>query len=124
MPETKSESVGEEKEMSILIKGMGMPESCEDCSAQIIDPTGGASGCAVNHSIILRKRGERRPAECPLVEVPKHGRLIDADELTELCDAMADKCDGIGKSIWGQFRATVEWLPTIIEAEESDGCSD
>lgn len=56
--------------MSILIKGMGMPESCEDCSAQIIDPTGGASGCAVNHSIILRKRGERRPAECPLVDFP------------------------------------------------------
>lgn len=67
--------------MSILIKGMEMPESCEDCSAQIIDPTGGASGCAVNHSIILRKRGERRPTECPLVEVPKHGRLIDADAL-------------------------------------------
>lgn len=104
--------------MSILIKGMGMPESCEDCSAQIIDPTGGASGCAVNHSIILRKRGERRPAECPLMEVPKHGRLIDADKLTELCNIMADKCDGIGESIWGQFRATVEWSPTIIEAEE------
>lgn len=107
--------------MSILIKGMGMPESCEDCSAQIIDPTGGASGCAVNHSIILRKRGEGRPAECPLVEVPKHGRLIEADE-------------AIGKIVHGEYVTMVDkygnsWMmpgkaieiiadaPTIIEAE-------
>lgn len=96
--------------MSVLIKGMGMPESCEDCSAQIIDPTGGASGCAVNHSIILRKRGERRPTECPLVEVPKHGRLIDADALN--FSSMLDSIDQ------GIAEETVMDAPTIIEAEE------
>lgn len=95
--------------MSVLIKGMGMPESCEDCSAQIIDPTGGASGCAVNHSIILRKRGERRPAECPLVEVPKHGRLIDADALT-------GKAYMDGKLMCVEMD-DIEEAPTIIEAE-------
>ena len=100
--------------MSILIKGMGMPESCEDCSAQIIDPTGGASGCAVNHSIILRKRGERRPAECPLVEVPKHGRLIDADELMDKIRRYG------GGGLWSEEELyfTVKDMPTIIEAEE------
>lgn len=96
--------------MSVLIKGMGMPESCEDCSAQIIDPTGGASGCAVNHSIILRKRGERRPTECPLVEVPKHGRLIDADALT-------GKAYMDGKLMCVEMD-DIEEAPTIIEAEE------
>lgn len=40
-------------------------------------------------------------------------RLIDADNLTELCDIMADKFEGIGEGIWHQFRATVEWCPTI-----------
>ena len=95
--------------MSVLIKGMGMPESCEDCSAQIIDPTGGASGCAVNHSIILRKRGERRPTECPLVEVPKHGRLIDADALT-------GKAYMDGKLMCVEMD-DIEEAPTIIEAE-------
>ena len=101
--------------MSVLIKGMGMPESCEDCSAQIIDPTGGASGCAVNHSIILRKRGERRPAECPLVEVPKHGRLIDADELLRRkCDAY----DSRGHFLYAVGMGNIVTAPTIIEAEE------
>ena len=102
--------------MSILIKGMGMPESCEDCSAQIIDPTGGASGCAVNHSIILRKRGERRPAECPLVEVPKHGRLIDADELTKRWTANGDYPNCIYDGAFVVL--TIDVMPTIIEAEE------
>ena len=43
-------------------------------------------------------------------------RLIDADKLEELCDIMAEKCGGIGESIWNQFRTTVECSPTI-EAE-------
>ena len=54
--------------------------------------------------------------------VPKtpHGRLIDADKLGELCDIMADKCDGIGASIWHQFKTTVEWSPIVIPAEEAE----
>ena len=95
--------------MSILIKGMEMPENCIDCFAETYNECM-ATGKMVN-SI-------GRPDWCPLVEVPKHGRLIDADKLTELCDIMADKCGEIGESIWGQFRATVEWSPIIIEAEE------
>ena len=111
--------------MSIIIKGMGMPESCEDCSAQIIDPTGGASGCAVNHSIILRKRGERRPAECPLVEVPKHGRLIDADALRVGMYHEAFETDSElqrwDSGCWVRYRMFENHMgnaPTIIEAEE------
>lgn len=103
--------------MSVLIKGMGMPESCEDCSAQIIDPTGGASGCAVNHSIILRKRGERRPTECPLVEVPKHGRLIDADEFEKYVELEYETRE-ISHPNWIKFRVWCGDQPTIIEAEE------
>lgn len=40
-------------------------------------------------------------------------RLIYADNLESLCDIMADKCDGIGESIWNQFRTITEWLPTV-----------
>lgn len=107
--------------MSILIKGMGMPESCEDCSAQIIDPTGGASGCAVNHSIILRKRGERRPTECPLVEVPKHGRLIDADVFDKTLKDGEIKANErkayVFEGILNTIRGNLAKASTIIEAE-------
>ena len=40
-------------------------------------------------------------------------RLIDADKLEQLCDIMGEKCDGIGESIWNQFKTTVELSQTI-----------
>lgn len=109
--------------MSILIKGMGMPKNCYECPFGLLEYTSqcyaktirNKFACCITHKT---KTSTKRNRFCPLVEVPKHGRLIDADKLTELCDIMADKCGGIGESIWGQFRATVEWSPTIIEAEE------
>lgn len=39
-------------------------------------------------------------------------RLIDADKLIELCNMMADKFDGMEKSIWEQFATLVAWCPT------------
>ena len=54
------------------------------------------------------------------IPVPSHGRLIDADELIELCNIMADKCGDVSESIWNQFRETVEWVPIIIPAEEDE----
>lgn len=67
--------------MSILIKEIPMPESCSKC---FVSP----ACCPA-----VRKRLESKyqpytwvPAnyrheDCPLVEVPSHGRLIDADAL-------------------------------------------
>ena len=49
-------------------------------------------------------------------------RLVDADKLIELCDIMADICDGIG-AIWEQFRIAVEWSP-VVDAEPVVRCKD
>ena len=48
-------------------------------------------------------------------------RYIDATKLEELCAIMADKCDGIGESIWNQFRTAVEWSPTADVRENVHG---
>lgn len=46
-------------------------------------------------------------------------RYIDSNKLEELCDIMAEKCDGLGESIWNQFRTMVEWIPTadVVDKE-------
>lgn len=54
----------------------------------------------------------------PAIEIPKHADLIDADKLIELCDIMANQCDGMGVSIWHQFKTMVEWSPIVVPAEE------
>lgn len=52
--------------MSILIKGMSKPKTCDDCIVPL-------SKCDY-----LQKRAD----DCPIIEIPTpHGRLIDASEL-------------------------------------------
>lgn len=68
--------------MSVLIKGMEMPESCYYCPF--------ADGvwqknkrCLINGKEMPRdgRNVQQNHLTCPLIPVPPHGRLIDADEL-------------------------------------------
>ena len=70
--------------MSVLIKGMEMPKSCGRCRF--------AGVCGVHpvdewpdlesifNNDVIGVDGER-DKDCPLIPVPPHGRLIDADAL-------------------------------------------
>lgn len=60
--------------MSVLIKGMEMPTSCQNCFAS--DDGSRFCKAAKEYIPMLGK-----PKFCPLVPVPPHGRLIDADAL-------------------------------------------
>ena len=64
--------------MSVLIKGMEMPKNCDECHFYRYWD-GMASSCrAFNETKWIDDcdmKKERHP-DCPLVEVPPHGRLI------------------------------------------------
>lgn len=72
--------------MSVLIKGMEMPKSCEDCALCTSDGYCMAMG---GDSLwdVLPEEATFFPSDwkyegCPLVEVPEpHGDLIDRDSL-------------------------------------------
>ena len=95
--------------MSVLIKGMEMPKSCEKCPCKTADAFGGL-GCQATGYIPLRKANQDRPDWCPLVEIPPHGRLIDADALVK-----KQPIPELGAPRW-----LIEQAPTIIESEEED----
>lgn len=97
--------------MSILIKGMAMPASCVDCPMM----QGENGYCKLRKEYVY---GDI-PRSCPLVPVPPHGRLIDADALhIDLIDrGIAD----IQTNDWYEIRQAVDDAPTIIESEEEDG---
>ena len=71
--------------MSILIKGMEMPNSCGFCPFRIkLNPEEikcKASGKVIEETLdnLISERHEN----CTLIELPPHGRLIDADALSE-----------------------------------------
>lgn len=111
--------------MSILIKGMEMPTSCESCPCKTSDAFGGL-GCQATGYIPLRKANQDRPDWCPFVPVPPHGRLIDADELRLLYDfsgyiPTGDMTEEEFDRLMCRLpviRANIDDAPTIIEAEE------
>lgn len=81
-----------EGSMSILIKGMVMPKSCTDCP--LFESKYHYHGChavpkSFNDIDMWNFVGDR-PTWCPLIELPPHGRLIDADALNELIDSGDD----------------------------------
>ena len=98
--------------MSVLVKGMEMPQGCY--------LTASPWHCIFCEGLmcnLLKKyappRCDERLKDCPLVEVPTpHGKLIDMDEL--LKDAFYMRY-GVG---WLIPMESIAEAPTVIEAEE------
>lgn len=118
--------------MSVLIKGMEMPTSCDDCEfcEHAISGYDWCSIPMVNGRSKPLVEPVFKPDWCPIVPVPPHGRLIDADELakrfndaidraekdkTDYCNAFmyhGDLC-----TEWWCVNGMLEKTPTIIPAE-------
>lgn len=111
--------------MSVIIKGMKMPKSCDSCDLIQFDDEGLEAHCPL--SPYYRWCGtppDYRPEGCLLVEVPTpHGRLIDADNVSS--DAMCSHCvEEYCRNNCECFIENVQTIlsnelitPTIIEAE-------
>ena len=103
----------------LLIKGMKMPENCAKC------PFSEADYGYCTADIRLRDAGyvEQRPEWCPLVEIPKHGRLIDAGELCKGLLERWETADKNAESVISQVMSDIVTpivigTPTVIEARE------
>lgn len=89
--------------MSILIKGRSLPKDGEHYLIQI-----NADG-TIYDAVGRRVVGVA-------VELPPHGRLIDADAL--IVDLMDRGVEGLQTDEWHEIQQAVEDAPIIIEAEE------
>lgn len=99
--------------MSVLIKGMKMPEKCGLCDLFHVESP---MHCTVvkGHKTVGAPYGMPRPEWCPLIELPeKHGRLIDE---RVAYDKIAEQEGGYYMDMDGVDMGLSE-TPTIIEAE-------
>lgn len=97
--------------MGIYIPGMELPENCICCDLSHED-----GWCPAKQTYTDRYTFKT----CPLIPVPKHGRLIDADaverNLVKMQQAQTGPCShGVRKS-----RAVLRDMPTIIPAEPEE----
>lgn len=102
--------------MSILIKGMKMPTSCFRCPLSVLN--GERLYCEVTKDEVLRAK---RSSDCPLVELPPHGRLIDADAVQETVLKLVEGGWDITRNDYKRMDGILFECPTIIEAEGEDG---
>jgi len=98
--------------MSILIKGMEMPKNCFDCPLFDDVYTDGL-GVPLDY---YQASGETKK-DCPLVPVPPHGRLIDADALTFSRIRIAHEDGVIGGYNAVVMSCAIKDAPTIIPAD-------
>lgn len=104
--------------MSILIKGVEMPKSCEECFARK-HIEADTDHCAFDYCVFENWHQPRTPLVltpkelkskapyCPLGDVPPHGRLIDADAKV-----------GVNVTMMPGGKCKVDLIaPTIIPAE-------
>lgn len=102
--------------MSVYIPGMEMPKSCFYCPFRLkVDPDTFVCLATNEHieetfagTIEMRNRGD-----CPLIPVPNHGRLIDADAIMKKAGYIEDSW-GITEVVVADEIANA---PTIIPAD-------
>lgn len=106
--------------MSIIIKGMNMPErGCDHCfmrngnyCKRLLEGNDAEFSFVIPYAI----KSERHP-DCPLAEVlTPHGRLIDGDAL-DFSKVFGGESD-FAKDIRAGANMTITVAPTVIEAEK------
>ena len=114
--------------MSIMIKGMDLPECCDKCPFKkyigydrLVCGITGYRFYAFD--VGWGDKPYIRHESCPLVEIPdKHGRLIDADALIECLATLLHFPSNLVNGQW--IVNTLREQPTIIPAEPPSGCED
>lgn len=115
--------------MSVIVKGMQMPDSCLECMNSGFRT---AVKCAEWTEISAGRRGNERAWSCPLVELPeKHGDLIDRTTLLKEFELAQKSADMHGREFanafyssgneisteWWAVEELVENAIAVIEAE-------
>jgi hypothetical protein len=114
--------------MSVMIKGMDMPESCLKCPFTYEGDCTADAGLTDVYLFLTEHHPDR-----PLSELPTpHGRLIDADKMLKAIEVMKkNECKTCSSRIdtkrcnrngcWMMFMSDfINSLPTVIEAEVSE----
>ena len=120
--------------MGVYIKGMEMPTRCAECWLMDGEDSW-CTACRGRHLGPEYRYGIKdRPGWCPLVPVPPHGRLIDADALMKEFEKAQRRMEQHGQEYSCSFLSSsreisTEWYcvedmlenaPTVIEAEEGE----
>lgn len=102
--------------MGIYLKNINKPNNCISCPLHHM--IGRYHYCQAFKPYLYMKEFKKSDIkdDCPIIEIPPHGRIIDAGTLMrEMHNTILE--DGEDRRI---FYSVIERQPTIIETDESD----
>lgn len=106
--------------MSVLIKGMEIPKRCGECPCfHAENPMYCQAVKADKNKKIIAPYGKPRPEWCPLVPIPPHGRLIDADALENEAQMRLLECNKYDNQFQKPYEVmrAIALAPAVIESE-------
>ena len=106
--------------MGIYIKGMKMPQRCDECVFLAEGEYKGKRYPCICHAKgfpIKPSETDLRDGLCPLISVPNHGRLIDADMMEKEC---CPGCENKFHKYENCIDCVVANAPTVIKADKED----
>lgn len=110
--------------LSILIKGAKMPQGCRQCHFKEWTNLRAGWFCPLRQKFLSSKViiQDKRYDDCPLVEIPSHGELIDGTKLiSDICEKLDEvkyeKGSPDGEELWKIICNILEAAPTVIESE-------
>lgn len=111
--------------MSILIKGMEMPKDCRECPFEMYYFHCGETRCRATLRTLATDFKtipfDGRADDCPLIEIPPHGGLVDSNRLIEIGLHLMHtaKNDDIANGVKWLWQYLIE-APIVIEAEDGE----
>lgn len=114
--------------MSVILKGMDMPQNCQNCMDANLNIAISLFGamCPFCEKIFVADiniRKQRHP-DCPLIELPPHGRLVDATfEENHYASMLLNPTPDVTEQDKHKAKIVIDALrmaKTIIEAEGSE----
>lgn len=100
--------------MDILIKNMEMPKSCADCEfCETYEADySWCYACTRTGKMPLNILQHIRPSDCPLIELPEHGDLVNLGDVYEAINR-----EIVPKGIFlSDFYKAFADIPTVLEA--------
>ena len=104
---------------SVIVKGMDMPQNCQNCMDANLNIAISLFGamCPFCEKIFVADiniRKQRHP-DCPLIELPPHGRLIDIKSVED--GKFVTVINDYQRWWNGALESVIDNAPTVIEAE-------
>lgn len=110
--------------MSVIVKGMEMPKNCEECMAYICYRTWSGDHGDCFCGLTKRDVPNSKKIEdlCPLIEMPKDAKLVDANELFDKSEWYGERATYSNPMPNGEEAVPVKYIndAVIINTERNE----